>query len=303
MRKNILPIQHPDIWEMYKKAEAQFWRASDGKYAVDEFNDLTDAQKKYLTMLLCFFSVSDAIVSDNIALNFIAEDIPEEAKFWYAYQIVNENIHNETYGKLIELYITNENEKMNAFNAVETIPTVRKKVTWANRWITNGSFEEKLIAFIAVEAILFSTTFAGIFAFKDMRKKLDTLYWANIEISRDEKSHYEFAIYFYQNYCKQLTNEQIRRIILESYEIELQFIKDCFEFNPEGLNKEKMIQYLQYVVDVVLERLNLNAHFNVTQPFPFMYQLAINTRDNFFEQRSTQYTAVIDSNININENF
>jgi ribonucleoside-diphosphate reductase beta chain len=300
-RFSILPIRHQDLWSRYKAVESQFWRADDGDFSYDNFNQLHQSQKEYLKMLLCFFAVSDSVVSENLALNFLQEDsLPEEAKFFYSYQLVNENIHNETYSKLIDSYIKDENEKFKAFNAATEIPTVSKKMSWALKWITNGTFAEKLIAFIAVEGLLFSSTFAGIFAFKDMKKELPGLYWANAEISRDETSHYEFAVHLYKNYLtdiQKLSPNRIKEIILEAYEVELQFVKDCFSFKPIGLNEDKMIEYIKYVTDTLLHSLNVDIVFGASQPFKYMEQIAIPRRANFFEGRNSEYSSVSNSHI------
>lgn len=148
----IFPIQHQDLWDKYKAVEAQFWRADDGNYDEDKFEDLHDSQKEYLKLLLCFFAVSDSVVADNLALNFLQEDsVPEEAKFFYSYQLANENIHNETYSRLIDVYIKNDIEKEKAFNSATEIPVVAAKMDWAYQWIENGTFEDKLVAFACVE--------------------------------------------------------------------------------------------------------------------------------------------------------
>jgi ribonucleoside-diphosphate reductase beta chain len=299
----IFPIQHQDLWNKYKKVESQFWRADDGNYSEDKFEELHPSQQEYLKMLLCFFAVSDSVVADNLALNFLQEDIPDEAKFFYSYQLINENIHNETYSRLIDAYIKNDDEKDKAFNAVTEIPTVAKKMNWAYQWITNGSFEEKLIAFAAVEGLLFSSTFCGIFGFKDMKKHLPGLFWANTEINRDEASHYEFATYYYNNYASnKLDKSRLKTIILEAYEVEKQFIEDCFIVSPIGFNKDKMIQYIQYVTDTLLIGFNVDAEFNVSQPFKYMEQIAIPRRSNFFEGRNAEYSTISNTTVEIDLN-
>lgn len=291
-RFNILPIQHPDLWDFYKKQQSLIWKAEDIDLTYDQFGDLDISQQEHLKMLLCFFSVSDAVVSDNLAHNFIQADIPEEAAFFYSEQIANENVHNETYGRLIQAYMTTEEERELAFNAATEIPTVKRKMDWAYKWIDEGNFAEKMIAFAAVEAILFSTTFAGIFAYKALHKNLPGLYHANTEISRDERLHYDFAIHYYTQHISEeekLAPARVSEIINEAYEVEKQFIEDCFVFSPKGLSKDSMVQYLQYVVDVVRTRLGLPEVFSVEQPFAFMRQISIKKQDNFFEGRSSQY--------------
>jgi len=304
IRFSIFPIQHQDLWDKYKAVEAQFWRADDGNYDEDKFEELHDSQKEYLKLLLCFFAVSDSVVADNLALNFLQEEhVPDEAKFFYSYQLANENIHNETYSRLIDAYIKNDLEKEKAFNAATEIPVVATKMDWAYQWIENGTFEDKLVAFACVEGILFSSTFCGIFGFKDMKKHLPGLYWANTEISRDEATHYDFATHYYNNHIdNKHSKEDLLSIVLKAYEVEKQFIEDCFKFNPVGFDKNKMIQYVQYVTDTILIRFNVEEHFKVNQPFKYMEQIAIPRRANFFEGRVAEYSSITNSKIDIDLN-
>lgn len=298
---SIFPLEYPDLFQMYKDCETQFWKAQKPDFSSDDFESLEESQKRYLKMLIFFFANSDSVVADNLALNFLQEDIPEEAKFFYSYQLMNENVHNETYALIIENYIKDNQEKNDAFNAIFTVPTVAKKMSWAVKWIENGTFEEKLIAFSVVELILFSSTFAGIFGFKDLNKKLEGLYVANEEISRDEGEHGKFAVYYYNNYAKnKLSPSRLREIILEGYEVEKQFIYDCFGDGVVGFNRDKMIQYIQYVTDNVLKNYGQPKEFNVTQPLKYMENIGLSSRDNFFEKRVTEYTKLTDTSLQIN---
>lgn len=295
---SIFPIENPDLWERYKKCESQFWKAEAVDFTHDDFDSLDESQRNYLKMLIFFFANSDSVVADNLALNFLKEDIPEEAKFFYAYQLSNENVHNNTYALIIENYIKNEQEKLDAFNSIFTQPVVAKKMKWAEKWIENGSFEEKLVAFSAVELILFSTTFSGIFGFKSLQKPLRGLYFANEEISRDEASHGEFAIHYYNNHVKnRLNDKHLKEIILEAYEVERQFVEDCFTKNVTGFSKEKMQTYLQYVTDTVLTSYGLSKEFNVIQPLKYMENIGLSSRENFFEKRASQYTKLSDNKL------
>lgn len=300
-RRSIFPLRYPDLFERYKKMETQFWKAQNIDFSNDDFESLEKSQKEYLKMLIFFFANSDSVVADNLALNFLNEEsVPEEGKFFYSYQLFNENVHNETYALIIENYIKSDKEKDEAFNSMFKVPTVAKKMEWAIKWIENGTFEEKLVAFSVVELVLFSSTFAGIFGFKDMNKQLEGLFLANEEISRDEAAHGEFALYYYNNYVEnKLSNERLRTIVLEAYEVEKQFIIDCFGDGVVGFSKEKMIQYIQYVVDTVLARYNQPKEFNVTQPFKYMEKIGLSGRDNFFEKRVSEYTKLSDNSLTI----
>lgn len=303
-RYAIFPIQNQKLWEYYKKMESTLWKAQEVDFSNDDFDNLEESQKNYLKMLLLFFANSDSVVADNLALNFLQEDIEEEAKFFYTLQLYTEAIHNEAYSLIIENYIRNEQEKIDALNSIFTQPVVAKKMEWAIRWINNGSFEEKIIAFSAVEVILFSSTFAGIFGFKSLNKKLDGLFVANEWISRDELLHGEFACYYYNNFVNsKLPIDRVKEIILSAYEIEKQFIIDCFGEGVIGFSRDKMIQYVQYVTDTLLGYYGIENHFKVLQPFAYMDLIALPRRDNFFEKRVTEYKNILNDGVGVDDDL
>lgn len=311
-RLSLLPIQYPDLFEQYKKLEAQTWIANSIDFSNDKYDSLTFNQKNYLKLLLGFFANSDKLVSDNIALNFLkSERFPLEAELFYGYQIYNENVHNETYGLIIENYIKNIEEKNNLFEAANKIEAVSQKIKWAEQWLDNKkSLEENLIAFACVELISFSSTFAGIFGFKSLGKQLPGLYLANEKIISDEASHGNFAIHVYnvytsgnQKFLDKISN--IKQIILSCCETELQFIQDCFEFDPEGFNKEDMINYVKYVTDTVLVAFGEDKHYHAKMNIinDQMKGIAIPVRQNFFEGRNGQYTKLTNSKIELDNDF
>ena len=161
----LFPIQHDDIWAWYKKSEASIWTAEEIDLSEDlrDWEKLTDGERHFIKHVLAFFAASDGIVNENLAENFVSEVQYTEAKFFYGFQIMMENIHSETYSLLIDTYIKDDKEKDMLFNAIETLDCVKKKADWALRWIDNGSFAERLIAFAAVEGIFCSGSFCAIF--------------------------------------------------------------------------------------------------------------------------------------------
>ena len=198
----LFPIQHSDIWEMYKKQEASIWTAEELDLAsdlTDWSNKLNDDERFFIKHVLAFFAASDGIVNENLAENFLSEVQYTEAKFFYGFQIMMENIHSETYSLLIDTYIKDSKEKDYLFNAIETFEPVKKKADWAMRWIDNGSYAERLIAFAAVEGIFFSGSFCSIFWLKK-RGLMPGLTFSNELISRDEGLHCDFACLLYNNH-------------------------------------------------------------------------------------------------------
>ncbi len=288
----VFPIQHHDLWEFYKKAEASFWTAEEIDLAadlVDWRSRLNDDERHFVKHVLAFFAASDGIVNENLAENFVKEVQYPEAKFFYGFQIMMENIHSETYSLLIDTYITDPEEKMHLFRAIDTIPAVAKKAEWALRWIKNSTFQERLVAFAAVEGIFFSGSFCSIFWLKK-RGLMPGLSFSNELISRDEGSHTDFAVHLHNNHVvNKVSEERIKEIILSALEIEKEFITEALPVKLIGMNSDLMKQYLEFVSDRLLSDLGCAKVFNSTNPFDFMVNIALNGKTNFFEKRVGEY--------------
>ena len=288
----LFPIQHDDIWSFYKKAEASFWTAEEIDLQpdlIDWENKLNDDERYFIKHVLAFFAASDGIVNENLAENFLSEVQYTEAKFFYGNQIAMENIHSETYSLLIDTYIKEKEEKNRLFNAIETLDCVTKKADWALRWIEEGSYAERLIAFAAVEGIFFSGSFCSIFWLKK-RGLMPGLSFSNELISRDEGLHCDFACLLYNNHLvNKLPKEQVRDIILDAVEIEKEFILDALPVKLIGMNSDLMSQYIEFVADRLLVELGCEKEFSVSNPFDFMEMISIQGKTNFFEKRVGEY--------------
>lgn len=288
----LFPIQHDDIWQFYKRAEASFWTAEEIDLSpdlVDWENKLNDDERHFIKHVLAFFAASDGIVNENLAENFVAEVQYTEAKFFYGNQIAMENIHSETYSLLIDTYIKDSADKRNLFNAIETMDCVRKKADWALRWIDEGSFAERLIAFAAVEGIFFSGSFCSIYWLKK-RGLMPGLAFSNELISRDEGLHCDFACLLYNNHLvNKLSKETVTGIILDAVEIEKEFILESLPVRLIGMNSDLMSQYIEFVADRLLSELDCEKVFNVANPFDFMDMISIQGKTNFFEKRVGEY--------------
>ena len=288
----IFPIEHHDIWEWYKKMEASFWTAEE----IDLHQDLTDwnsklsADEKYfIKHILAFFAASDGIVNENLAENFVNEVQYSEAKFFYGFQIMMENIHSETYSLLIDTYVKDEAEKAQLFNAIEVFPAIRKKADWALKWIDSDSFAERLIAFAAVEGIFFSGAFCSIYWLKK-RGLMPGLTFSNELISRDEGVHCDFAVHLHNHHLiNKVPTERIQEIILDALNIEREFVTESLPVSLIGMNAKLMTQYLEFVTDRLLSELNCPKEFNVTNPFDFMDMISLQGKTNFFEKRVSEY--------------
>ncbi|WKN42909.1 ribonucleoside-diphosphate reductase small subunit [Tunicatimonas pelagia] len=287
----LFPIEHDDIWQWYKKSEASFWTAEEIDLSQDlkDWGNLNDGERHFISHVLAFFAASDGIVNENLAENFVNEVQYTEAKFFYGFQIAMENIHSETYSLLIDTYVKDSQEKNKLFNAIETMDCVKKKADWALRWIDEGSFAERLVAFAAVEGIFFSGSFCSIFWLKK-RGLMPGLTFSNELISRDEGMHCDFACHLYNEHLNtKLSEETVRKIIIDAVEIEKEFVTDALPVSLIGMNAELMCQYIEFVADRLLLELNCAKVYNAQNPFDFMEMISLQGKTNFFEKRVGEY--------------
>ena len=268
----IFPIQHDDLWEWYKKQQASIWTAEEIDLSEDirDWNDkLTDNERYYIKHILAFFAASDGIVNENLAENFVNEVQYAEAKFFYGFQIMMENVHSETYSLLIDTYVKDPAEKDRLFNAIETFPAIKLKAQWALKWIESDSFAERLIAFAAVEGIFFSGSFCSIFWLKK-RGLLPGLTFSNELIARDEGMHCDFAIHLHENHVvNKVPKERIVEILVDALNVEKQFITESLPVSLIGMNDKLMTQYLEFVTDQLLVQFGCTKQFNTSNPFDF----------------------------------
>lgn len=287
----LFPIRHREIWEMYKKAEASFWTAEEMDLSTDLLDwdrKLNADEKHFIKHVLAFFAASDGIVNENLAVNFMSEVQYPEARCFYGFQIMMENIHSEAYSLLIDTYIKDPAEKDRLFHAVDTVPCVKKKADWALRWIEQGEFSERLVAFAAVEGIFFSGSFCSIFWLKK-RGLMPGLSFANELISRDEGLHCDFACLLYSQLRHRLPVAMAQKIIADAVEIEHEFVRDAIPVRLIGMNADLMCQYIQFVADRLLVALGCPKLYQVTNPFDFMDLISMPGKTNFFERRVSEY--------------
>lgn len=288
----LFPIEYHDIWKLYKQQQACFWTAEEIDLKDDIYdweNKLNEDEQHFVKHVLAFFAASDGIVNENLAMNFVNEVQYTEAKMFYGFQIMMENIHSETYSLLIDTYIKDKQEQNKLFNAIETIPAIKKKADWAIKWINSDSFVERLIAFAAVEGIFFSGSFCSIFWLKK-RGLMPGLTFSNELISRDEGMHCDFACHLYNQHIQnKLSEKKIKEIICGALEVEKEFILEALPVRLIGMNSDLMSQYLEFVTDRLLVSLNCSKVYNVENPFDFMQNIALQGKTNFFEKRVAEY--------------
>ena len=287
------PIEYPDIHHMYKKAVASFWTAEEVKLDKDmkDWIKLTDDEKHFIKHILAFFAASDGIVLENLGMRFMSEVQLPEARAFYGFQIAVENIHSEMYSLLIDTYIKDSEEKAYLFNAIDNIPSIKKKAQWAIKWINDdvSNFPTRLVAFACVEGIFFSGSFCAIFWLKK-RGLMPGLTVSNEFISRDEGLHTDFAVLLYGMVVNKLDEETIHSIISEAVSIEKEFIIESIPCAMIGMNSTLMSEYIEFVADRLLSQLGYSKIYNTQNPFDFMELISIENKTNFFEERVTSYS-------------
>merc|ERR1711884_929845 len=288
----ILPIQYDSIWKMYKKAMASFWTAEEVDLSMDlaDWAKLKDDEKHFIKHVLAFFAASDGIVNENLVERFMQEVQVPEARCFYGFQIAMENIHSETYCLLIDTYIKDPAERNRLFNAIETVPAIKKKAQWALNWINadNASYAERIVAFASVEGIFFSGSFAAIFWLKK-RGLMPGLTFSNELISRDEGLHTYFACLMFRHLVDKPSQERVYEIVCNAVDIEIEFLTEALPVALIGMNSVLMIQYIKFVADRLLRELNCEKVYNVENPFDFMENISLEGKTNFFEKRVGEY--------------
>ena len=300
----MFPLKYHDIWDMYKNQQHSFWTAEEIDLAQDltDWNEkLNDDERHYIKHVLAFFAASDGIVNENLAENFMKEVQYPEAKSFYGFQIMMENIHSETYSLLIDTYIKDSDEKDRLFHAIDNYESIKKKADWALKWINSDSFAERLIAFAAVEGIFFSGSFCSIFWLKK-RGLMPGLAFSNELISRDEGLHCQFACLLHNKHIQnKVTPERIKEIICSAVDIERVFITESLPVSLIGMNDKLMQQYIEYVADFWLVELGCQKVYNSENPFDFMEMLSLQNKSNFFEKRVAEYQKTSDKEIDFDK--
>ncbi|KAK3357205.1 ribonucleotide reductase [Lasiosphaeria hispida] len=289
----LFPIKYHEIWQMYKKAEASFWTAEEidlSKDMHDWNNKINDDEKFFISHILAFFAASDGIVNENLVERFSGEVQIPEARCFYGFQIMMENIHSETYSLLIDTYIKEPAQRTHLFNAIDTIPAIRKKADWALRWIIDekSTFAQRLVAFAAVEGIFFSGAFASIFWLKK-RGLMPGLTFSNELISRDEGLHTDFACLLFSHLNNRPSKQVVEEVIIDAVRIEQEFLTEALPCALLGMNSNLMKQYIEYVADRLLVALGNEKVYKVTNPFDFMENISLGGKTNFFEKRVGEY--------------
>ena len=289
----LFPIQHNDIYKMYKDLVSVRWIVEEIDMSKDkaDFEALSAGEQHFIKCVLGFFAGSDGIVCENLAMNFANEVQVPEAKAFYCEQLANETVHNETYSRLVDAYFPDRCEKLKVLQAINTMPFVAKKADWALKWLSrDASFAARLMAFAIVEGVFFSGAFCAIYYFKE-RNMLKGLTLANEFISRDEGLHTDFACLIYRKLNDRLSSKEAYKLIREAVDIEKEFITEALPCSLIGMNAKLMKEYIEYVADRIVLQLGYKKLYDARNPFSFMERISLESKDNFFEKRVSTYAS------------
>lgn len=298
----MFPIEHPDVYEMGKKQEACMWKEEEITLTDDivNWNDpkkISPEMQHFIKTVLAFFAASDGIVNENLVQQFMLEVQWPEARYFYGFQIAIENVHQVTYSTLIEAFVRDPKEKARLFNAIEEIPSIKRKAEWAMRWINDEApFAQRLVAFAAVEGISFSSSFCSIFWLK-RTGFLPGLCFSNELISRDEGLHCDFACLLFSKLQNKPSEDTVKEIIMQAVDCEVQFVQEALPVRMIGMNADLMTEYVRFVADRLMKQLGFRAIYRAKNPFQFMETLGLQGKTNFFERRVGEYGKSYEDNL------
>lgn len=291
-RFTLFPIMKPALYKHYKNHVAVFWTPEEIDLAKDlkDWEKLTDNEQHFIKNILAFFAGSDGIIQENLAARFMKEVQIAEARQFYSVQLMMEAIHSETYSLLIDTYIEDKDEKLHLLKATQTIPCVKLKADWAQKWIESkdADFATRLVAFAVVEGVLFSGSFAAIYWLKE-RNLMPGLTLANLFIARDEALHTDFACALYEEIHHKLPKKKVHAIIREAVKIEKEFITESLPCRLIGINSELMTQYIEFVADRLSTQLGYGKIYNTPNSLDYMERIALPLKNNMFESRTSEY--------------
>lgn len=305
-RTRLFPIVHQELWKARQDHKASFWTAEELDLTQDlpDWEKLTNDERHFISTVLAFFSISDFIVNENLETDFVSRITIPEAQMFYQLQKFMESEHTLTYALLLETYIRNDTERTRLIHGATTIPTIGKKVAWCRKWMHEGTFVQRLVAFSMVEGIFFSGSFCSIYWLKK-RGLMPGLAQSNQLISRDEGMHRDFACMLYrQHVVHKLDESEIMKMVQEAVDIEKQFVSECLPVSLIGMNRDMMCQYIEYVADHLLLNLIGKVKYHTENPFDWMVYISMENKTNFFEHRPTEYSkSTSDSEVKFEEEF
>ncbi len=320
------PMKYPTFYEMYKDAIKNTWTVDEVDFSKD-VNDLqrklTPAERHLINRLVAFFATGDSIVGNNLVLNLYKHINAPEARLYLSRQLYEEALHVQFYLTLLDTYIPDHDERAKAFDAVEKIPSIKRKADFCFKWMDSihemdklettqdrRRFLMNLICFATcVEGLFFFAAFAYVY-FLRSKGLLDGLAGGTNWVFRDESCHMNFAFEVIEVARKEepeLFNDQMKDMVVamleEAVECEMAFAEDILGGGIAGLSLQDMRQYLQFIADQRMQILHIPPKFGSKNPFGFMELQDVQELTNFFERRVSAYQVGVTGQVSFDESF
>lgn len=320
------PMRYPKFYEMYKDAIKNTWTVDEVDFSSDitDLRDkLNDSERHLIKRLVAFFATGDSIVSNNLVLNLYKHINAPEARMYLSRQLYEEALHVQFYLTLLDTYLPDEKDRVEAFAAIENIPSIKVKGEFCFRWIDSINelqslntkedrkrFLLNLICFAScIEGLFFFAAFAYVY-FLRSKGLLHGLASGTNWVFRDESCHMNFAFAVIKKVREEepdLFDDDLRKSVYkmmdEAVECEMVFAKDVLSLGVAGLSPADMRDYLQYVADQRLSSLGIAPVYNTKNPFDFMELQDVQELTNFFERRVAAYQVGVSGEVNFNEDF
>ena len=320
------PMKYPIFYEMYKNGIKNTWTVDEVDFSTDLtdlHSKMTPSEKHLIQRLVAFFATGDSIVGNNLVLNLYKHINSPEARLYLSRQLYEEALHVQFYLTLLDNYIPNPDEREEAFNAVENIPSIKKKAEFCFKWMDSindlqeirtvedrRKFLMNVICFATcIEGLFFFAAFAYVY-FLRSKGLLQGLASGTNWVFRDESMHMAFAMEVVQTVRKEdptIFNEQMEEMVVQMMEdaidCEMSFAEDILQHGIAGLSATDMRQYLEYIVDRRLEMLNIKPRYNSKNPFSFMELQDMQELANFFERRVSAYQVGVSGQVSFDESF
>ncbi|MDQ3421853.1 MAG: ribonucleotide-diphosphate reductase subunit beta [Actinomycetota bacterium] len=325
MDLTLRPMRYPQFYDRFRDAIKNTWTVEE----VDLHSDLADlarlspAERHLVGRLVAFFATGDSIVANNLVLNLYQHINSPEGRLYLSRQLFEEAVHVQFYLNLLDTYVTDEQERIEAFAAVENIPSIRRKAEFCLRWIdslgTLSSLQSRddrrafllnLICFAAcIEGLFFYGAFAYVY-FLRSRGLLNGLASGTNWVFRDESMHMDFAFEVVRTVRAQepelfdpQLEQQVREMLAEAVECEVQFAADLLGQGVSGMSLADMREYLQHVADRRLAQLGMSSMFGSLNPFTFMELQDVQELSNFFERRVSAYQTGVSGSVAFDDDF
>ena len=297
------PIQHKNLWDLFKQQQQVLWTTEEIDFSQDDtdWKKMEKETRDFILIIIAFFAGSDILIIDNCMDNFMSQVQVAECKMFYSLQAFVESIHSETYSLMLEKFGGGRFNELKG--AIDDIESIKGKADWARKYMDpEQPFGVRLLAFTIFEGVLFSASFCSIYWLRT-KNLCHGLTYSNELIARDEGLHASFGVEMF-NMLKDKPNPlKIHTVMDEAIQLEMAFIDEALPKRLSGINGQTMKQYVKYVGDHLLQRINAPILYGTKNPYPWMDMISIDSKSNFFEKRVAEYSLATVGNNQVDNAF